>query len=174
MADTENVEEEGKAGGSLVSSIIKYALMVVVPAAIAIALYVFVLMPLLGDAPAPPALPDDVIPDTETIVAFPEAQSTVIADDPSASAPLLLYEVHVAAKDPLTAELIESKKTRFTAAINRLHRNRTRSELNDPFVQDTILRQVRQEVNALLGRYAPGAGHEVTEAMYTSFRIIDI
>jgi len=173
MADPENVEGAGS-GGGLVSSIIKYGLMVVVPATIAIATYVFVLMPMLGDAPEAPATPDDVIPENEVLLDFEEARSTVITDSAGAAAPLLMYKVALACQGPETAALIESKKTRFTAAINRLHRNRTRSELNDPFVQDTMLRQVRQEVNALLERYAPGAGLRVNEAMYTQFQIIDL
>lgn len=169
------------------------AMVVIVPLVLALVVFQFVVKPML--APAAEAEHaeehaeeehEDAIPETATPIEFPETQASVLSDDPDLAAPVLIYKVAMIVDTPETAALISgggggehggggaSKQVFFTAMLDKLHRNRTRSELSDPQVQETILKQARQEANNLLKRLAPEHEHKVLDVMYVKFGLIDL
>ena len=176
MADEEREEGEAQGGSSkLVSSLITAGLLVLVPAVLALATYNFVLRPLFSEEAAePPKETVEAIPDTVVSYDFPEAQVSVVEEDPDVTAPLLIYQVSFSCLDEQTRLVIEERKSYFTAAVLKLHSGRTRAELNDPYVRDTILKQARQEANALLQRFDPGGDLTILEAMHVKFAVVDL
>lgn len=112
------------------------------------------------------------------ILELPEDQATVTPPNFDAASPLLMYKVALTCANAQTVSVIESYKPMFIALVAKLHRNRTRAELADPFVQETILKQVREEANALLQKLTSKSDNKnlirVIEAVYVKFTIVDM
>jgi flagellar basal body-associated protein FliL len=172
----ENQAPEPPRSSPLIRNIVTFGLMILVPAILALATYRFVLMPILADAPVLPAEGDifEPIPASAVSVDFDEDQATVLLDDPDAASPLLLYQVTMIVDNDATRLLIEQRRSWFQAMLSKLHRNRTRSELTNPNIQENLLEQARQEANILLRKIDPKTERRVLEVMYLSFRIIDL
>ena len=142
----EEVKEEKKQEGGGSSPVIKTAVIiggvVLVPAITALLIAKFLILPMVAtpEEETPKERVEQIPADAVTIE-FEEAQATVLTDDPNAAAPLLLYQIAMVCNNAETMALVEAKKTWFTALLGQLHRNRTRSELNDPYMQETILKQ---------------------------------
>ncbi len=173
----EEIDAQEKKSSSLVSWIIMGGLVLLVPLVLAILVFQFVLRPVLGsDTPAAPAVPEveNVYPVGAKALEFAGVQAAVLPDEPDLAAPVLLYRVAMVCKDQATYDLIAAEQVYFTAMLDKLHRNRTRSELNDPQVQETILKQARQEANTLLKRLVPNGNLEVIEVLFVKFGMIDL
>ncbi len=164
-----------KASSSLVKSLIILGIVILVPAILGLVTFQFVLRPMLGkDSTTQTEFEYDVIPPTAVTLEFQEDQVSVLTDDPNVSSPLLIYQIAMVCKNAQTASLIQDRLPHFRAKILQLHRNRMRSELNDPYMQDTLLRQSRQEANILLRQFDPHGSQEVLDVMYTKFTIFDL
>jgi len=166
---------------SLAGYLIMGTLVLVVPLVLAVLVFQFVLTPILSpeaeDAHAAEdhhAVPDDAYPEGAMPVEFPDTQAAVLSDDPELAAPVLLYKVAMVAMDEHTQHVVTEKQVFFVAMLDKLHRNRTRSELNDPQVQESILRQAKLEANNLLKKLDPTAHDGVLDVMYVKFGLIDI
>jgi flagellar basal body-associated protein FliL len=172
----ENQPPEPPRSSPLIRNIVTVGLMILVPAILALATFRFIVMPILSDAPASPASGDvfDPIPAAHVTVDFDEDQATVLMSDPDAASPLLLYQISMAVDNENTRLLIEQRKSWFQAMLSKLHRNRTRAELNNPHIQENLLEQARQEANILLRKLDPANERKVLEVMYLSFRILDL
>lgn len=173
----EELDAQDTKKSSLMSWIVMGGLVLLVPLVLALLVFQFVLRPMLGsDAAIAPAAPvvDNVYPVGAMALEFAEVQAAVLPDEPDLAAPVLLYRVAFVCVDAPTHALITAEQVYFTAMLDKLHRNRTRSELNDPQVQETILKQARQEANTLLKRLAPTGKHEVIEVLYVKFGMIDL
>lgn len=196
MADTKKTEEKETPAPQKSSSLVKYIIlatvMVLVPAGIAVALVLFVVQPRLA---APPETPQhqehagEAFPAEAFTVDFDEAQANVMTDNPNAPAPLLTYAVsivmtggeaggggggHGGGGEDARVKLIKGKQSFFTAMLGKLHRNRTRKELNDPQVQESILKQAKQEANVILKKLFHEEDFQVIEVMYTKYAIFDL
>jgi flagellar basal body-associated protein FliL len=182
-------EEPKKAKGSskMVGTIITLAVVIIVPAVLALAAWFYVVRPMVsGPAPSETAPKEEEVKKEESLALavahdFKEAQVSVAVEDPQASAPLLIFQVSFVCNSAETAELVKTKESLFVAMLLKLHSNRTRSELNDPYVCETILRQAKQEANALLKRVKPAEEEkseapepEVLEVMHIKFAIIEL
>lgn len=203
MADD---KKAAKGGSNLMGTLVTLAIVIIVPAVLAGVAVKFVVMPLVA-SPADTSQEEEAKKaeeekkkeetSLEGAVAydFKEAQASVIPDTPDSAAPLLLYQVSMACNHAGTAELIKSKESWFISMLAKLHRNHTRAELNDPYVEDTILRQAKQEANDLLkrcGSVPEGGGGEgghggggaavpedagppeVLEVMHIKFAVVDL
>lgn len=178
MAEEQNGEEqEPKRLSPLIKTIVAVGLSVLIPAILGIVTFNLVLRPMLagGKEEEPAETIGAISPDVVT-VKFDEAQATVLAEDPNAPSPLLIYQVAMACANPDTKTLIEdeNRKDYFTAMLAKLHRNRTRAELNDPYVQETILKQAKQEANQLLKKLAPAQDFQVIDVMHIKYAIYDL
>lgn len=175
MAEEAAAAEEQQSS-PLVKTLIGVGIIVLVSAILAAVTFQFVIRPLVAPAAAPEAAPPtDLIPPTAVSFDFPEMQATVLTDDPGAAAPLLMFQLSLLCANAETVTVIQSRQSLFVALVNKLHRNRTRSELNDPYVQESLLRNAEQEINALLGRLAvDGSAIRVMQADYLKFTIYDL
>ena len=176
--------KEAKKGSPLVKNIILGVAAVIVPAIIALVVFLFVLKPMLA---APGAdghgetkveeekeSEEGLSPEVE-VMEFQESQATLVPPSPDAGAPVLTYQVAFTCKNHETAVLIEEKKPLFVAMIAKFHRNRTRTELNDPYVQDTLLKQIKEGANTLLKQLAEKKNNvAVVDAIYVKFAIFDL
>ncbi len=182
MADEKAPEQQGekKSSSSLIKLLLIGGASVLIPAISAVIVFFFVLKPMLvadnADSSSMTNAVDssDVIPATAVIVKFDETQATVITQKSDAPAPLLIYQVAMSCSDPNVSSVIEGKKEYFTALINKIHRNRTRTELNDPGVQEALLRQTKNEANQLLLKLSPELKGTILEVMYLKYTIVDL
>ena len=177
MAEEQNTEQEEKKPSSpLVKNGILFGLAMVVPMLIALAIFNFVIMPKVGDGAEEEDGPDIVDPfvATMTEVTFTEQQVSVRTEDPDMVAPLLIFQITLMCQDGATATLVETRKSLFTAMILQYHQGRTRSELNDPLVRNSILEQIKQQANVLLRRLQPEAELMVLEALHVKYTIVDL
>ncbi len=174
-------QEQKKSSSIIVKLLIIGGASVLIPAISAVLVFLFVLKPMLvadkegGEASNSVVVDSsDTIPPTAVIVKFDEAQATVITQRPDSPAPLLIYQVAMSCSDQNVSTVIDSKKEYFTALINKIHRNRTRTELNDPGVQEALLRQIKNEANQLLNKLSPGIKGGILEVMYLKYTIVDL
>ncbi len=161
--------------GSLLRTLIIVGICVLAPAIVGLLAFQFFISPRLEAAALEETPPiESAFPAGVTTIELPEDRATVISDDPNFVPPLLVYQVAIVCDSQETADIVNTRRAHFIAMVSKLHRNRTMSELNDPYVQESILRQARQESNVLLEQFAPGAGHEVLEVMHLSFTLISL
>ncbi len=90
------------------------------------------------------------------IVPFEEAFTTVIMPSENMLASTLLYKVSIECSNQETADLVTGHMPRFVAMIRKLHSYKTRAELDDPLVEESIRKQILQEGNALLDELQGG------------------
>jgi flagellar basal body-associated protein FliL len=201
MADAKKTEEAPKTepkSSSMMKTIIIGAVMVLVPAIIAIALVVFVVLPRAvksGENKEAKAKTGETTEAEEgegeglegvVTIEFPEAQVNVQSANPNEPAPLLTYAVFMAVsgleagggeggeKGGGGKKILEDHKSWFTAMLGTLHRGRTLAELNDPQMQESILKQAKSEANALLKKIQPKGKLKVVEMKYTKFVIFQL
>ena len=89
-------------------------------------------------------------------VSFEETFTTVIMPSDTMLASTLLYKISIECSDQETADLVAKFKPRFVAMIRKLHSYKTRAELDDPLVEESIRKQILQEANALLAEIRGG------------------
>ena len=105
-----------------------------------------------------------------------DAQATVMPDPNSTSSPVLMYSVSLVCSNLETSELVKKNKQLFVAKVAELHRFRTKSELNDPTVEKSILRQALQDCNALLKQLQkkPNPEFRIVEALHVKYAVFDL
>lgn len=177
MAEEQNAEQaEEKTSSPLKKYGIMLGLVVVVPVILAFVAYSFFLKPALD--PEEPKDPNptvvDPFPVTMVEVIFDEQQISVHTEDPEMVAPLLIVQVALMCRDGETAALVDMRKSLFSAMILRMHRGRTRTELNDTLVENSILEQIKQQANILLKRLNPEADLLVLDALHLKYTIVDL
>lgn len=177
MAEEQNAEqEEEKKPSPLIKYGVLLGIVVVVPVALAFAAFSLFLKPALDpEDPVDPG-PDviDPFPATMVEIIFDEQQISVQTEDPEMVAPLLLVQVMLTCRDAETAALVDLRKSLFSAMILRMHRGRTRTELNDTLVENSILEQIKQQSNILLKRLDPEADLMVLDALHLKYTIVDL
>lgn len=177
MAEDPKVEEGGaKKSSPILKHLILLGIAILVPVIIGLLAYKFFVAPKLGMEVMVEAPVDDFPPFPATMVAvdFDKMNVSVQTEDPDLIAPLLIMQVSLSCADDMTAAKIMEKKQYFAAEILKLHQGRTRKELNDPLVKNSILEQIRQRSNILLKRLSPDMDLKVLEAMYVEFTVMDI
>ena len=176
MADelNENAEKAGT------SPFIKYTLVllgvILVSASVGLAVYKFLVKPMFN-TPQIAAAPEDEIPPFPAGMAtvdFDDMYITVQTEDPDLVSPLLVTQVALSCVDQATVDVVMAKKQYFAAEILNLHQGRTRAELNDALVRNSILEQIKQRANYLLKRLAPNQDLTILNAMHLKFAIMDL
>jgi flagellar basal body-associated protein FliL len=173
-----------KPGAAMLPAILFGVAAVVVSAVLAGVVYLFVLQPLLSPATKEEHAEhaedhgDPIAAETKSFE-FPDETTTVMTKEPGQGDMILQYQVGVICNNEEALHLIEERLTYFKAKIAERHRNRTREELVDPFVQQTIRNQIKQDANTLLKRmaHAPQKGQappEVLEVFHLKWTIIPL
>jgi flagellar basal body-associated protein FliL len=177
MAEEQKAEEEGeKKSSTLIKNLIMLCGAILVPAIIAVGVFNFVLKPKLGGEEEVDKGPvvTNAFPETMGNVTFDKQQISVQTDDPDVVAPLLITKITLSCQDDATITMVGLHKDHFAAMILKLHQGRTRTELNDPLVQNSIREQIKQQANNLLGRLSPEMELKVLEALHVEFMIVDL
>jgi hypothetical protein len=99
---------------------------------------------------------------------------SVQSDDPDVVPPLLVVKVAFSCATPEAAAKVTEKKSYFEAEILKYHQGRTRSELNDPMVQNSILEQIKQQSNILLKKMDPLVEMTVLRVMHLKYMTVDL
>ena len=127
------------------------------------------------------AEPEEVVEDLSNrlpisvqTVDFPEERATVLTEDPNEAAPILIFQCAVACRNLQTAELVRQNQAWFHAKFLEIHSNRKRRELTDTLVKQAMLRQAKQEANALLQRLSGSPDLEILEVMHLKFARFDL
>jgi flagellar basal body-associated protein FliL len=150
MADPqeEAIQPEGTKGKRSIIRVLGVVLGIIMTFAI-IGLLVFrlVVQPRLSEDPAQPKATMNL-----NTVPFPfeEAYVTVIMPSENMLASTLLYKVTFDCSNQETANLVTKYQPRFVAMLRKLHSYKTRAELDDPLVEESIRKQILQESNALI------------------------
>lgn len=177
MAEDPNVEQEAEEKSSpLVKNIVIFGIVLLVPMILAVLVFNVFIKSRISDEEKAQATPEvvDPFPPTMVEVIFDEQQVSVRTEDPDMVAPLLLTQVTLMCRDPATAELVGARKSIFAAMILEFHQGRTRSELNDSLVKNSILEQIKQQANILLRRLSPEEDLMVLDALHLKYTIVDL
>lgn len=169
MADEQNQEQAPKKKSSLLGTLIPLVVIVLCAAIAAVGLFMFVIKPRLGDETKDPVETVETIPPEVTPLELESMQAAVQSSDPDMPGLVLVYQVVVYCADPLTSQFIQDKMAFFRPIVDRLHRNRTKSEVTDADIQDEILRQITMKFNDKLKELGAEEGQEVLESEYLKF-----
>lgn len=174
MAEEEKPEQvQAKSG--LGKTLVAVGVIVVVAGVAGLGTFKLVLAPMFAE-PANDGEPvTDKIPVTAVMVDFSGLRASVLTDDSETPA-LLQYSITLVCANPQTALLVEGRTQLFVAMLVKLHDARTKEDLNDPVARESVLRQAKNEANALLKRIQEQVDPmvEVIEVMYTEYTVIDL
>lgn len=155
MADEVKAEEQektGSGGGGKLKKILVIAGAVILPVIAAAVVFMFVISPMLNKSneDKEDEKKEIKIPITVVTVRFDSAFATVLKSDPELPASQLMFTVDLECLNTTTQNLVMAHRPRFTHMINSLHEFRTREELDDRLVKETIEKQILQKANAIL------------------------
>ena len=168
---------EVKKKSSFIMNAVLFSAALLVPAIIGLVVFKMWLLPTLsGPAPAEEVVVavDEAFPIGMTDVVFDDIQVSVMSDDPDVVPPLLVVKVAFSCATPETAAKVTEKKPYFEAEILKYHQGRTRAELNDPMVQNSILEQIKQQSNILLKKMDPLVEMSILRVMHVKYMTVDL
>jgi flagellar basal body-associated protein FliL len=161
MADPqeEAIQPEGTKGKRSIIRVLGVVLGIIMTFAI-IGLLVFrlVVQPRLSEDPAQPKATVNL---NTVSVPFDDAYVTVIMPSENMLASTLQYNVTFDCSNQETADLVNKYRPRIVAMLRKLHSYKTRAELDDPLVEESIRKQILQETNALLTEIVGGEDPEI-------------
>lgn len=180
--------EDGAGKSGLVKILAMVGGVVILPCVLVGVLYVFVLAPRLhpaDDAHAAEAAKAEEEAHAEEggemagagAIEFEDESVNIMPDAPGGKAALLNYKCAIVVN---SAELVEqlgdkTKKPFFSSILLKLHSNRTKAELNDPRVKESILRQAKQECNSLLKRLLPEDKEaQIVQVLHVKYTIFEL
>lgn len=156
--DERSPKPPAEAQSSMMRTLILVASVILVAAIGALLVLKFVLMPMLAEDnvdPSAPA-PQSTISPTAVTVEFPESIVSVkMPPDSNVPASLLSFTVSLECHNPETAALVQAHNARFVDMINRQHEYKTRGELDDPRIKDSIQKAILLEANTILKQVQP-------------------
>jgi flagellar basal body-associated protein FliL len=178
MANEEQVEDETKPGAGKFLRMFGVAAGIVMGGVIlAAVVFKLFLLPMLSETESEAAAtvhPDTISPEAVT-VDFDDGYVNVIMEDKNVPASWLVYDVSLECANAATASLVEKYRARFHSMLERLHSFKTRKELDDPLVKESIEKQARQEANTLLDRILgySDPNIRVTAVFHTRYAVQD-
>lgn len=112
---------------------------------------------------------------TSLTIDFEEALATLIMPSPDMPASVLSYQVSVTCSNQTARTLIEANKSRFVAKFRELHSYKKREEVDNPQLEQDIVKAIVQESNALLQEIMgkPSEKTRVVSAYHTKFFVQD-
>ena len=141
--------EETKQGGGLIRWIIILVGVMLGMAIVGLLVFNFVLRPILDGEDNDPVETGPKVSESAQTVDFEEAYVSVVMPTKDLPASTLAYHVSLECSNAATAELVTRHLPRFTDMVRRMHSYKTREELDDPMVEETIKRQIVQAANHL-------------------------
>jgi len=109
-------------------------------------------------------------------IEFDEASVNVNAEGPDGKPSLLSFKCAIVISEHVAAQALgdKAKKPLFASILLKLHSNRTKTELTDPRVKESILRQARQQCNALLKKLLPESKATVIEVLHVKYTLFEL
>jgi flagellar basal body-associated protein FliL len=132
--------------GSIVRTLGIVAGLVLTAGIMGVVVWHFVVKPRLTAEVEPPPPPATL----QVAVPFDETAVTLIMPQPEMLASLLSYKLTIDCSNQETADLVIKYKPRFVDLIRKSHSYKTRAEMDDPLVEESIRRQIMQSGNALI------------------------
>ncbi|HNR32640.1 MAG TPA: hypothetical protein PKI11_17250 [Candidatus Hydrogenedentes bacterium] len=158
-----------RAGASGLALWIVIVGIVALSAVLALALFFFLIRPMLsGDAvDEAPTVPGTFFAE------FKDLQITGLPDDPAAPSPILILSITLACKDPQTVQVIEANRPHFEGLLVDLYASKTKRQLSDPLEKDLVREEAMRQINALLNECGPGAGLAVTKVLHRKYTLVE-
>ena len=176
MAEEQNGEQQEKKKGGILGKIITAGILFLLPVCVALGLFLFVIRPMISsgtekDTPAPVEV-EGIPPGAKSITFEGLTASTLPSGNQSGA--MLMYSVVVACNEA-AAEIVNNPDylPLFRERISHKIRNRTRSEVDDPQTQDSILKLIKQEFNQLLKDLAPDAEAKVFHVGFYDWALVE-
>ena len=160
------------------SPIIKWLVLILAPILVAaisaMLVWSFLLKPMLSAEPPPPPN-EDAIPMGTVTVDLGDAHTTILMPSTEYQASILQYQIELVCIDQPTADLVTGNKGQFVSLARKLHSYKTRDELQNPMVEESIRRQMLQESNQLLQRLlpVPNPAVKVIDVLHLNFFVVD-
>ncbi len=178
--------QEPKKKSSMMGMLVMLAIAVLIPLCAGLGVFVLVIQPMLApaegeaehqeeaDAHAEEGHGAEAFPHGGKILNFADLKCNVLteADDPPA---LVLFSIVLICNEE-TALLFTEKKEfmdLLTAEITEKMRGRTKAELDNPQVQESILKQIQQTTNQLVKQIEPEKELEVFSAKFKELVIAE-
>lgn len=166
-------EERPEAGGAWKKSgmmpLIIVGVVVLMAAVLGLAVFRFVLQPMLTSEPEQP---DGDVPGA-FYVDFDELQVTGQPNDPNEVAPILAFSITLACRNAETIQLIETNRPRFEGLLVDLYGSKTHRQLSDPFEKTQIQQEALRLINALLKEYRSEVDLAVTEVLHRRYALVE-
>lgn len=176
MAEEKKPAPEGEGEESSRSPIFTIAIVAViliVPTAAAFLTFRFAAQALNPDGRTTQQVDTDRIPDTVQTVQFDQQFAAVLRDSEEFPASTFAFKLAFDVATPQTAALIERHRARFNAMIIDQHSFRSRAELDDPLVKQSIQRNVRDKANELLRRLGASEQDRVIDVFHEQYVVQD-
>jgi flagellar basal body-associated protein FliL len=177
MAEEAKTVAQGKKKGGLIAKLAVLAAAIIIPAVAGLLLFQFVLAPRLTETEVVDEQElEEKIPITAVTAEFDSQIATLVMPaDANVPASLLLYQVALECANPETLALVDRFRPRFLDMIRELHANKTRAEVDDPLILDSIKKQILQRSNTILNRAQaqPDPNFRVTAVFHTQWTVQD-
>jgi len=184
MSEAQPAEGQEKKKSSMLSTLIMLGIAVLVPVCLALGVYVMFLKPILAPAggdtgnegekkAAEEKLAED-FPAGAKVLSFPDLKANVLVEEGGVPA-LVLFSVVLICNEEAFKMFEEGKEylDLFTAEITERMRGRTRVELENPQVQESILKQIQQRTNQLVRQLQPKKEPEIYKAKFKELVIAE-
>lgn len=175
MADDPNTEEvaEETSSRSPLFTIAIVAAIIIVPTVLALITLRVATQGLIEPGEAAEQTTNDLIPDSIQTVQFDQQYTAVLRDSEDFPASTFAFKVALDVTTPQTAALIDRHRPRFNDMIISVHSFRTRNELDDPLVKQSIQRSVRDNANDILRRLGASENDRVVDVFHEQYVVQD-
>jgi len=177
MADEQHPEDgaqEAAPSRNIVFTIAIVAAIIIVPTALALLTLRFATQGLAGPGGVNGApVANDLIPASVQTVQFDQQYTAVLRESEDYPASTFAFKVAFDVTSPQTAALIDRHRARFHATIVEVHSFRSRAELEDPLVKQSIQRNIRDKANELLRRLGASESDRVLDVFHEQYVVQD-
>lgn len=184
MSQAQPAEGQEKKKSSMLGTAVMLGIAVLVPVCLALGVYVMVLKPILapaggetggeGEKKAAAEKPAEDFPAEAKVLSFSDLKANVLTEEGGPPA-LVLFSVVLICNEEVFMMFEEGKEylDLFTAEITERMRGRTRAELENAQVLESILKQIQQRANQLAHQLKPDAEVEIYKAKFKELVIAE-
>lgn len=127
----------------------------------------------IASAPAADGNVDDRIPTSIQTVQFEQQYTAVLRESEDFPASTFAFKVAIDVTTPQAAALIDRHRPRFNDMIIGVHSFRSRNELDDPLVKQSIQRNIRDQANDILRRLGASENDRVVDVFHEQYVVQD-
>ena len=160
---------------SIVFTIAIAAAIIIVPTIMAFVTYRFATQRMADPSTAGnvPTVANDRIPDSVQTIQFDQQYTAVLRESEEYPASTFAFKVAFDVTSPQAVATIDRHRARFHAMIIEVHSFRSRAELEDPLVKQSIQRNIRDRANELLRRLGATDRDRVLDVFHEQYVVQD-